>query len=462
MNVSLPDGPRDKVYGLSIMRRMNKDFLRFFQQMQREHGDVVYIRMLFERQYAFFHPDLIREVLVEKAGSFIRWEHGIRIFASVHGNSVLVTEGDEWKQQRRQVQRGFVTRNFASYVRQLAHATEDALNDLTVGKSIDFEHAMNVLSMDVILGSMFRTSVKSDSELLERAVTELAESAYRQMFIPFPVPGWFPGMAGHRKQLAAIDTLIGRCIAERKADPAAFHDLVSQLFQEVDPGQDNALLSDQAIHDQAKSLFLARHETTSSTLEWLGWMLAEHPELAARARDEVDAVLEGGRHPQYEDIANLHYLGQFIKETMRLYPVAPAMFMRRAIEDVQIGEWSLPKGSLVVMQNYAVHRDPRWFPEPEKFDPERFTPAAFKAIPRGAYFPFGLGPRTCIGSHFAMTEMTLITAMLLQRFELFVPPEQAKPEISFTVALRPKGGMKLILRKRAPVEQRTPLASSEA
>ncbi|MNQ53747.1 Epi-isozizaene 5-monooxygenase/(E)-beta-farnesene synthase [compost metagenome] len=461
MEIRRPDGPRDKLFGLSIMRRMNRDFLRFFQQMQTEYGDVVHLRMLFERQYAFFHPNMIREVLVEKASSFIRWEHGIRIFASVHGNSVLVAEGEEWKQQRHLVKRAFVPRNFASYTRQLARATHEALNTLPVGKPIDYEHAMNVLSMDVILGSMFRTSLATDSDLLERAVTELAESGYRQMFIPFPVPGWFPGMSQHRKQLAAIDTLIAQCIAERRADPEHFHDWVSQLFLEVDATPGSASLSDQNIHDQAKSLFLARHETTSSTLEWLGWVLAEHPDLAARARAEVDAVL-GGRHPEYEDIANLPYLGQFIKETMRLYPVAPALFMRRATENVQIGEWSLPKGSLVVMQNYAVHHDSRWFPEPEKFDPERFSPEAFKSIPRGAYFPFGLGPRTCIGSHFAMTEVTLIGAMLLQHFELFAAPGQVKPEISFTVALRPAGGMKLILRKRTPVEQRAALAGSEA
>ena len=190
----------------------------------------------------------------------------------------------------------------------------------------------------------------------------------------------------------------------------------------------------------------------ASAAKTAGWFLASQPEAAARAQREVDDVL-GGRTPDYADVARLPYLGKFIKETMRLFPPAPGVFMRRAIEDVQIGKWHVPKGALVSICSLVPHYDPRWFAEPLRFDPERFEGEAAKHIPRGAYFPFGTGPRVCIGNSFAAMEMVQILAMLLQRFTLRLAPGQTQPAIQLEVIVRPAGGLQLVLERRAPMAQ---------
>jgi cytochrome P450 len=173
--------------------------------------------------------------------------------------------------------------------------------------------------------------------------------------------------------------------------------------------------------------------------------MASHPECARRARDEVDAVL-GSREPGFADLPELAYLGNTLKETLRLYPPAPALMSRRTVQDLQIGRWTVPKGSLIRITPWVVHHDDRWHPDPERFDPDRFNdPAA----PRGAFLPFGAGPRVCIGNNFSMAEMTLIAAMLLQRFELKLPPHAEPPVPEVNVTLRPARGLRLVLERRS-------------
>jgi cytochrome P450 len=177
--------------------------------------------------------------------------------------------------------------------------------------------------------------------------------------------------------------------------------------------------------------------------------MASHPEIARRAAQEVDAAL-GGRAPVHADLHHLPYLAQTIKETLRMFPPAASLFTRQAIEDVQIGEWHIPKGSMVLVTPYVLHHDARWFENPGRFDPDRFSPERSERIPRGAYLPFGLGPRVCIGSNFAAMEMALIAAMLLQRFEFRPLPGQGAPRPVLNVTLRPADGMHLELVRRVP------------
>jgi cytochrome P450 len=221
------------------------------------------------------------------------------------------------------------------------------------------------------------------------------------------------------------------------------------LLAARDAEGDGSALSDVQVRDQLMTIFFAGHETTAAALTWAGWFLASEPDAAERAQREVDAVL-GGRTPVFADVARLPYLAKFIKETMRLYPPAPGVFMRRATEDVQIGQSLVPKGALVSVCSLVPHYDARWFAEPERFDPERFDGEAGKQIPRGAYFPFGTGPRVCIGNSFAAMEMTLVLAMLLQRFKLRLATGQGQPDIHLQVIVRPAGGLRLVLERRAP------------
>jgi cytochrome P450 len=196
------------------------------------------------------------------------------------------------------------------------------------------------------------------------------------------------------------------------------------------------------------TIFLAGHETTATALAWTAWALAADPGLAARAALEADAVL-GGRAPRMADLPRLPLAAAVVKETLRRYPPVPGVLMRRAIEDVRIGGWLVPKGSLVTIPFFVAQRDPRWFAQPDRFDPARFLGDAARELPRGAYIPFGAGPRVCIGNNFAAMEMTLIVAMLVQRFTLRPAPGQASPGVKMQVTLRPAGGLRLVLAERA-------------
>ena len=219
------------------------------------------------------------------------------------------------------------------------------------------------------------------------------------------------------------------------------------LMAASDDEGDQGLLNAKEIRDQCMTMFLAGHETTATGLIWWGWAMAAHPEIAKRAAQEVDEVL-GGRMPGYADLPRLSYITQTVKETLRMFPPAASLFTRQAIEDVRIGPWMLPKGSMALITPIVMHHDARWFEDPERFDPDRFSPERAERIPRGAYLPFGVGPRVCIGNNFALMEMSLIAAMLLQRFELRLPAGSAPPKPMLTVTLRPEDGMHLLLERR--------------
>lgn len=450
MSIPRPPGPRDRFFGLTLLRRMARDYLGFWGRAQQEYGDSLYVCVAGQDTYAFTHPDQIREVLVEKSDAFIRYERHMEVLREVHGQSVLISEGDAWKKQRRTLQPGFSPKRYESYAVQMGEAASIVLDDLARhgGQAFDFEGAMNVLAMDVILRTMFSARVAQATEV-EHAVRLLSEIAYDDMFYPFSLPDWLPLPAKRAKRRARhlLDDLIWSHIRERRAGGASHDDLLGMLLTAADSEGDGSRLSDEQVRDQLMTTFLAGHETTASGLTWAGWILASHSAIAARATEEVDTVLQG-RTPTFADIAALPYLGQVVKETLRLYSPAPGVFMRQADEDVQIGEWRVPKGALVTLLSAIPHRDARWFADPERVDPDRFGAEASRQIPRGAYFPFGTGPRVCIGMSFAQMEMTLILAMLLQRYAVSPAPGQEQPARKLQVTMRPEGGLRLVLAKR--------------
>jgi cytochrome P450 len=446
-----PPGPSDGFFGLRLAGRMAADYIAFLQQQHQRYGDAVYMRLGTFRDFCFSHPDLIREVLVEKAKSFVRWERGMQVFALAHGQSVLTAEGAVWQRQRRMLQPGFGPKRFDGYARQMAAAGAAVLDALPADDAVpaDFEHAMTMLTMDVIMRTMFSREAPQEAAAASEAVRVLSHAAMKEMFLPFAVPQWvpLPWRAEMRRMLRMLDELVWRLVRERRAQPGEHDDLLGMLMSAADEEGDQGRLSDQEIRDQCMTTFLAGHETTATALAWWGWAMAAHPEIAQRATREVDAALEG-RDPGHADLPRLAYLGQTLKETLRLRPPAAALFTRRAVEDVQIGAWHLRKGAMVLITPYVVHHDPRWYPEPERFDPDRFSPERAERIPRGAYIPFGVGPRVCIGNNFAMMEMTLLAAMLLQRFELGLPAGAPVPHPHLNVTLRPADGLRLLLRKR--------------
>jgi cytochrome P450 len=453
--ISRPPGPRDRAFGLRLLGDMQRDYLGFWQAARRRHGDTVYMRHGWTHHYGFMHPDQMREVLVDKARAFVRYEQHIAVMRQLHGNSVMITEGETWQRQRRTLLPAFSPKRFDGYAHQVTSAAADAYGRLRAdGRTpIDVEHTMNMLAMDIILRTMFGSKVEEDTARIEQSIRTLAAIGYAEMFLPFTIPAWapLPRQARKRRELHLLDRLVRSHIRDRRAraNIGSDHgeDLLGMLLAARDEEGDGRPLLNDEIRDQLMTVFLAGHETTATALAWAAWALAADPALASRAALETDAVL-GSRVPAMADLPRLPVLTAVVKETLRRYPPVPGVLMRRAIEDVRIGTWTVPKGSLVTMPFFVAQRDVRWFDQPERFDPSRFEDEAARALPRGAYMPFGAGPRVCIGNSFASMEMTLALAMLVQRFTLAPAPGQDAPEAKMQVTLRPAGGLRLVLARR--------------
>jgi cytochrome P450 len=302
--------------------------------------------------------------------------------------------------------------------------------------------------MDVILRTMFSSEIDADARQAERAVHTVSVAGNAEMFWPASWPDWMPWKRAKRQALAVLRRLMERHVSARLAQARAGWptDLLSRLLAlHLD---DPAAWPLQAVYDECMTAFIAGHETAAATLTWWSWCMAAHPNEQAAARAEVDAVLEG-RTPTAQDLASLPHLARTLQETLRLYPAAPVLLSRRATQAVTLGGWQFPARTMFTVPVGLVQRDARWFPEPDAFRPERFADDA-PDIPRGAWLPFGTGPRVCLGQHLALAEMTAIAAMFLQRFTVRIPEGMAPPETVFNITLRPREALRLMLERRVP------------
>jgi cytochrome P450 len=435
---------------------MRADYLGFTSALHREHGDITFMRLFNERAYDLFTPELVREALVDHADNVIRWERGIEVFAQVFGQSVLVTEGPVWQRQRRMLQAAFTPRKVAGYADLMVSAATQALdaalpvNASHAAQRVDMDALFTALTMDVILRTLFGAAAHADTARASAAVQTLSAAAFREMFQPFTWPDWLPlpGKAAKRHALKTLRGLVGSHIDAHKgqAQGQGGDDLLSMLLVLREDTTGSAL-SDTEVFDQCMVSFQAGHETSATALLWWSRLMAEHPQAAARAQAEVDTLL-AGRAPRAEDAAALPWLTATLKEAMRLYPPVAAVMTRRTTADITLGGHAVAKGSLLRITPWVIHRDPRWFDAPDQFRPERFLPDA-PPPPRGAWMPFGTGPRVCLGQHFAMLEMSLVSALLLQRCTLTMPPQAPPADPVLNVTLRPRHGMHLMLSPRA-------------
>lgn len=450
----LPPGPLSAWWGLPLLRAMRRDYLGFVAQLQRDHGDLTFMRLGRERVYDVFAPEFVRAVLVDHADGLIRWERGIEVFEQVFGQSVLVTEGETWKRQRRMLQGGFTPRRVAGYATLMVNAAAAGLDDaVEPGRRealVDMDALFTRVTMDVILRTLFSRPAPRDAGDAAAAVQVLSQAAMREMFWPFTLPDWLPlpGKAAKRQALRMLRQLVGRHIEARRneAGESAHDDLLGMLLGLRDE-ETGSVLSPSEVFDQCMVSFQAGHETTATALLWWVRLLAEHPEAARRGRLEVDEAL-AGRQPGAADPPALPWLTATLKEAMRLYPPVPALMSRRAIRDLPVGEYLVPRGAMIRITPWVIQRDPRLFDQPDAFRPERFLPDA-PAPARGAWLPFGTGPRVCLGQHFALLEMTLIAALLLQRYEWALPAGAPAADPVLNVTLRPRGGVSLLLRRRS-------------
>lgn len=439
----LPRHPQ-RCWGLPELAAMRRDYLAVIAA-QRPLGDMVAQRILAERVVDLFDPEQVRELMVEHADAVIRWERGPEVFEKLMGQSVLVTEGAAWQRQRRMLMQAFTPKRVAGYAGLMAEAAVAGLDAVREGE-VAMDALFSHLTMDVISRTLFSRPIGTDTAAAAEAVQCLSETALAEMFWPMTLPDWLPlpGKAAKRRAQRLLHGLL-RSHVEARRESGDSADLLGMLLALRDEAT-GAALSPQEVYDQCMVSFQAGHETSATALLWWSWLLAAHPEAQARARAEVDAAL-AGRTPGADDVAALPYLGATLKEAMRLYPPIAAMLTRRLTRAVTLGGVQLPARTLLRLTPWLLHRDPRWWPDAAAFKPERFLPGAPSDIPRGAYIPFGLGPRVCLGQHFAVLEMTLIAALLLQRFELR-PLGAAPPRPRLGVTLRPEGGLRLKLALR--------------
>lgn len=342
------------------------------------------------------------------------------------------------------MQPDFLPKAVQAFVPTIAAVTDDALARWPAHASNwSIESALTSLTMDIIVQMMFSDAIGDDACIAENAIRTTSEAANAEFFSLVGGPDWLPWKRARRQALSALKSLVDRHLQARPGEPedAWPNDLLTRLLRLH--RSDAQAWPRQAVRDECMTTFLAGHETTAATLTWWAWCMAANPSAQTSARDEVRGVLHDDT-PQADTRRLLPWLTQTIEETMRQYPAAPLLINRRASKPAALGDWQFPAKTLFMLPVQLMHRDARWFPEPDRFLPERFASDA-PPVPRGAYLPFGAGPRVCLGQHLAMTEMTIVAAMILQRFVLSVPPGIAPPRPVLNVTLRPDQPMRLAI-----------------
>jgi cytochrome P450 len=442
-----PPGPPSGLTGWQFLSRMKQDLFGTLDGWRRAYGDLVHVRIWPEHEVIVTDPQLVRELLVDQHDALVRWERAIDVFSQLHGHSTLTSEGAAWRVKRQALQPPFAPRPVQAFVPAIAQAADAAFGQWPAAADAwPIESAFTSLGMDVILRMMFSSGITADARGAELAVHAAGVAGNAELYWPASWPDWMPWKRTKRRALATLDRLIGGHVRARMRMPQAGwpQDLLTRLLMlhVADP----ATWPLKAVRDECMTAFLAGHETTAATLTWWSWCMAAHPHAQALARAEVDSVLQG-RLPTAADLPALDYLGRTLQETLRLYPAAPVLISRRAVRPVTLGGWQLPARTIFVVPLQLMQHDARWFPEPDAFRPDRFAEGA-PAIPRGAFMPFGTGPRVCLGQHLALAEMTVLAAQFLQRYTVAVPAGMAPPQPVFNITLRPRTPLTLRLAAR--------------
>jgi cytochrome P450 len=442
--LKVPPGPSFGLRRWSLGPLNSGDPLKYFAGIIREYGDVVGLRVFNFRILLINHPEHIEDVLVNHPRKFIKGRV-LQANKRVFGRGLLTSEGDFWLRQRRLAQPAFHRARIAGYASTMVEYTERLLHEWQDGEERDIHKEMMRLTLQIVGKTLFDADVERDAQDIGKSMElllELGADFRRTLFIP----QWLPTPTNIRLERAIrqIEKVLYRIIAQKRASGRDAGDLLSMLLAAQD--EDGSRMTDKQLRDEAITLFLAGHETTANTLSWTWWLLAQNPAVEAKLHAELRTVL-AGRAPSLDDLPKLVYTNHIITESLRLYPPVWGT-ARTAIEDHEIAGYSVPKGSGVSFAQWTVHRDARWYDAPDEFRPERWEGDLLKRLPRFAYFPFGGGPRQCIGNVFALMETALILATIAQRLRFrLVVGHPVVPLASIT--LRPRHGIRAVLEWRA-------------
>jgi cytochrome P450 len=440
----LPPGPPGR-FLVGSLPEFRRDVLGFFTDCARRYGDVVPVRLPRRRLLVLSHPDLIEEVLTTRVRQTTKTVL-LQALRPVLGDGLLLSEGDTWLRQRRLIQPAFHRQRIAGYGDVMAGYAERGMADWRDGQTRDVHADMMAITQAIVAKTLFDADVSDAAWDVGQALHVLMEDFSQRRTRLFELPRFVP-TPGRRRARAAVerlDRVVYGIIADRRARGEDRGDLLSLLLDAQD-ADDGSRMTNRQVRDEIMMLFLAGHETTAVALSWTWYLLARHPEVEARLAAELRSVL-GGRRPTVADLPRLRYAEMVVTESMRLYPPVYSL-TRRVREACVVGGHRVEPETVLVMSQWVVHRDPRWFDAPAAFQPDRWENDLAKRLPRYAYFPFGGGPRLCIGNTFALMEATLLLATIAQRFRFTLAPgATVRPMLSVT--LRPAAGIPMTLSAR--------------
>lgn len=442
-----PAAPREaptsgSIFDVLAVMDSYRDPLRVLTEKRRELGDVACMRFLSSRYYLVSDPEAARYVLVENHRNYHKSRNyvGLKVLL---GEGLLTAEGDTWKRQRKLAQPAFHHERLAALVPPMVECTRDMLtrwaHDYPPGTAFDAHAEMMRLTFRIVGRTLLSAELDGDARAFGEALNVGLEwaNAHPQSLIRVPLSVLTPKNLRMKRAMAVIEDVMERALRERRALAQQPADLLAMLMATTDDGG----MSDRQLRDELLTLVLAGHETTANALTFTLYLLSKHPEVRRKLVAEVAEVL-GDREPTLADLPRLTYTTRVIEESMRLYP--PAWIVeRQALADDVVGGYRVPKGSVVGVSTFVMHRHPRWWSNPEGFDPDRFAPEVARARPKHTYLPFGGGPRTCIGNGFAMMELQVLLPMIVRARTLDLQ-EGYRLELDPSITLRPKHGMPMV------------------
>ncbi len=436
--ISATENPIPRVPGLPLLGNVVelwRDPLGMFDRALPYSQDVIEYRFGPFRYLLANTPQAAEHVLIKSAKRYIK-SANYNALRLVLGNGLVTSEGSYWRRQRKLAQPAFHHRSLVGFLNTMARCTQEAIAGWQPGQSIDLHQEMTALTFRIVGLTLFSTDLAQDAKSMGWAMDHLLRFANDRIESVVKLPLWLPTPANRRyaKALSVVDGMIYRIIEARRASSQTHNDLLGLLMAATDEsGSDR--MTDLQLRDELLTLASAGHETTTNALTFTLYLLSKHPEVEARLVEEVQSVL-GDRPPDLQALSKLEYTERVIKESMRLYP--PVWVLEReALEDDDICGYTVPKGTIVMVAPYAMHRRAELWKDTTRFDPDRFLSEQEGARPRGAFLPFGAGPRVCIGNAFAMMEAKLIIAMLMNQRRITLPEQTtAKPEAGITLRAR--------------------------
>jgi cytochrome P450 len=431
-----------------FLSKFQRDPLGFLLEGQRQYGDVVRIRAFPLQTFVFTHPSHAKHILHDNHANY--WKGSLfGKLKRIAGEGLVFSDGPLWRRQRQLIQPAFQRQRIAALAPMMVDCCERMLErwrDRPAGEPVEVASEMSLLTLEIAARALFGTDLGEDRQRFREAVEGgMAYADHLVNHFATPPLSWpTPANRRARRAIAALDEIVWKVIEQRRRDPQDRGDLLSMLLAARD-AETHQSMDDRQLRDECVTFIVAGHETTANALAWAWHLLASHPEAERRLFEEASLTL-GGRAPGARDLAALDYARMIFEEAMRLYPPVWAI-PRQSHQDDEVGGHRVPAGSVVTLSPFVTHRHPDFWEHPEAFDPERFAPERSADRPAFAYFPFGGGPRRCVGMQFAMMEAQIVLAMIAQRFRLHrVPGHRVEPHPIMT--LKPRNGVRMTLQPR--------------